>query len=126
MYIVIHLIAILYMYIGAVNCHDPEDFFRVACVNRRSKRQALNRVYTELNYTDEHRAICGNDPGCLHDYAVTGLKDAAVGVLDHAKNFTKKSAELGMINKKIVFALIYNYSLHACMHRQFSTKYICK
>ena len=66
-------------------------------------------MYTEiLNYTDEHRAVCGNDPGCLYDYAVTGEKAVAVSVLEHVKNFTKKSAELGMINKNnyTFFALI--------------------
>ena len=96
--------------LGEVNCHDPEEFFRVPCVNRRSNRQTFTPVYTEeLNYTDEHRAVCGNDQGCLHDYALTGLRDAAVGVLDHAKNFTKKSAELGMINKnKFLHLYIYN------------------
>ena len=75
---------------------DPDD--------QRDKRQTFAALPShEFNYTDEQIAICENDSSCLYDFAVTGIREAALTTLESGKNFTRVTLQLGKYNLIIYF-----------------------
>lgn len=84
----------------------------------QKKRQAFMPVFpNQLNYTDEQRALCGDDHACLFDYAVTGSVSFAMTTLDSGKNFTKQVSELSKDKYQFLYKKIINYLMTALMHR---------
>lgn len=41
--------------------------------------------FHELDITDEHRKLCGDNPPCLFDLAASGSKELALATVDHQK-----------------------------------------
>ena len=66
-------------------------------VSGRRKRQVPTFTpirFSELNFTDEQRDICGTDRACLFDLAVTGSKEFAMGTMETGNSFNKQVSEL--------------------------------
>ena len=59
------------------------------------KRQAFTPLYPdEIEYNDEQRAICGDDMGCLFDFAATGSADVARENLESVKELENTTSAL--------------------------------
>ena len=62
---------------------------------RRRQVQTFTPIlFSELNFTDEQREICGEDHGCLYDLAVSGSEVFAVATKESSDDFNKQVSEL--------------------------------
>ena len=77
---------------------DPDIFINTVASGRR-RRATFTPVFSnELNFTDEQRAVCGNDTACLYDFAVTGDEVVANTALESGQNF---SSQVESLSKQI-------------------------
>ena len=59
------------------------------------KRQAFTPLFPdEIEYTDEQRAICGDDLGCLFDFAATGSREVARENLESVEELDNTTSSL--------------------------------
>ena len=79
------------------NTSDPEMFTEQT--NQRRKRQAATPMMfpDEIEYTDEQRAVCGNDRGCLFDFAVTRSQEVANQNLETVEDFENTTSNLSKL-----------------------------
>lgn len=74
---------------------DPMMFEKPYTERRKRQLETFTPVFSsELNFTDEERALCGDDHACLFDLAVTGSKEFAMTTLDRGETFSKEVSEL--------------------------------
>ena len=70
----------------------------------RGKRQAFTPLFAdEIEYNDEQRAICGNNRGCLIDFAATGNREVARENLESVEELDNTTSAL---SKKFSFEMI--------------------
>ena len=66
---------------------------------QRGKRQSTTMQFPdEIEYTAEQRAICGNDLGCLFDFAATRSKDVAEENLESVEELENTTSSLSRRN----------------------------
>ena len=66
---------------------------------QRGKRQSFTPLFPdEIEYTAEQRAICGDDRGCLFDFAATGSKDVAEENLESVVELENTTSSLSRRN----------------------------
>ena len=84
----------MYLFVGRVNSEDPVMFTNKSTAPR-GKRQAFTPLFAdEIEYNDEQRAICGNNRGCLIDFAATGDREVARENLESVEELDNTTSSL--------------------------------
>lgn len=92
-------------YIGSVDPNAKGDPDMFNDTRLRGKRQSFTPAFADdFNYTTEERAVCGDDPGCLFDFRVTGSVEVAKENLATVENFTNITSQLS----KFILCKLYN------------------
>ena len=64
----------------------------------RGRRQAFTPLFPdEIEYTDEQRAICGDDASCLFDFAATGSREVARENLESVEDLDNTTTAISTI-----------------------------